>query len=115
MTQKVYIVRANDGSWAALAANEDQARQLIAEHEPDAARRDNDYSVIVDTMDRLMADQVPGIRRGLQQRLVKWDGDGPIPDDASTHPEKYPQVIEVIEGGDGIPTKTIYRRDQSCL
>lgn len=115
MTQKVYIARANDGSWAALAASEDQARVLIAEHEPDVARRDSDYRVLCDTMDRLMADQVPGVRRGFHQRLVKWDGDGPIPGDASTHPEKYPQVIEVIEGGDGIPTKTIYRRDQSCL
>lgn len=115
MTQLAYIARANDGSWAALAASEDQARQLIAEHEPDVGRRGSQYSVIVDTMDRLMADQVPGIRRGLQQRLVKWDGDGPIPDDASIHPDRYPQVAEVIEGGDGIPTTTIYRRDQSCL
>lgn len=111
MTQLAYIARANDGSWASLAASDAQARQLIAEHEPDEGRRGTHYTVIVDTMERLMADQVPGIRRGLQQRLVKWDGDGPIPDDASTHPEKYPQVAEVIEGGDGIPTTTIYRRD----
>lgn len=115
MTQLAYIARANDGSWASLAASEDQARQLIEEHEPDESRRTMDYSIIVDTMERLMANRVPGVKRGLSQRLVKWEGDGPIPDDASTDPQKYPQVLEVIEGGDGIATKVIYRRDQSCL
>jgi hypothetical protein len=43
-------------------------------------------------------------------RLVKWDGDPPIPEDAETEPQKYPQVAEVLEGGEGIPTRVIYRR-----
>jgi hypothetical protein len=52
-----------------------------------------------------------GLKMGVKRyKLVKWDGDGPIPADAEDHPEKYPQVAEVREGGDDIPTKTIYRR-----
>ncbi len=50
----------------------------------------------------------------INHRIVKWDGDAPdggIPDDAATHPERYPQVAEVIEGGDGFfGPVVIYRR-----
>ena len=42
--------------------------------------------------------------------LVKWDGPGPVPDDAKDHPEKYPQISEVVRSGDNIPTEVIYRR-----
>lgn len=55
-----------------------------------------------------------GVKMGVKEyKLVKWDGDAPqggIPEDAKDFPEKYPQVAEVIRGGDGIPTTVIYRR-----
>lgn len=113
MSERIYIARALDKSWAAVATSEAHANELIAAHEPDPDKRSG-YQILVETMTRLMADEIPGIRRGLQQRLVKWEGEGPIPEDASQHPENYPQVIEVVEGGDGIVTKTIYRRE-ACL
>lgn len=49
-------------------------------------------------------------KRELVHHLVKWDGDGPIPEDARTNPEKYPQVSEVIEMREGNPPRTLYRR-----
>lgn len=42
--------------------------------------------------------------------LVKWDGDGPIPEDAGDHPEKYPQVSEVIRWTEGSAPEVTYRR-----
>lgn len=48
-------------------------------------------------------------------RLVKWDGDGPIPEDAATNPEKYPEVSEVLKlsgpfAPDGSKPQVIYTR-----
>lgn len=105
----VYIARALDKSWAATAESEADARRKIAAYEPDPAKH-SDYQILVEPMERLLANQVPGIERGLKHRIVKWDGDAPIPDDASERPERYSQVSEVLEGGDGIPTTIIYRR-----
>lgn len=53
MQEAKYIVRKGDGSWAVLVASEDQARQSIAEHEPDEGRRSVDY-----TVSRIVADRV---------------------------------------------------------
>ena len=105
----VYIARALDGSWSAVANSNDGAVQLIEAYEPDVNKR-SQYQILVEPLAKLLAGQIPQVSRGLKQRLVKWDGDGPIPEDAETNPQKYPQVAEVIEGGDGIPTTTIYRR-----
>lgn len=52
---------------------------------------------------------------GLVGVIVKWDGDGQIPDDAAEHPEKYPQVSEVVKCGDGLPAPQVtYRRETPC-
>lgn len=43
-------------------------------------------------------------------RLVKWDGDPPAADETK-------EPIEIIEGGDDIPTRVVFRRpgfDASC-
>lgn len=43
-------------------------------------------------------------------RLVKWDGDPPAPGEAK-------EPIEVIEGGDDVPTRVVFRRagfDPAC-
>ena len=42
-------------------------------------------------------------------RLVKWEGDEPEHDPA--HPEKHPACLEIIEGGDDVETKVVYKRD----
>jgi hypothetical protein len=107
--QMVYIARALDKSWASVANDEEHARRLIAAREPDIVKQ-GQYQILVEPMSKLMANAIPGIQRGLVQKLVKWDGDPPIPPDAADNPTKYPQVAEVIEGGDGIPTRTLYRR-----
>ena len=110
--QLVYIARALDGSWVAPqpAATEEDARAQIAAREPDENKR-SAYQILIEPMSKLLADQIPGIRRGIKQRLVKWDGDAPIPDDAADNPSRYPQISEVLEGGDGVSTpKVIYRR-----
>jgi len=44
-------------------------------------------------------------------RLVKWEGDPP-PDADDVDPLGHPQVLEVIEGGDDVPTKVTYRRPE---
>jgi hypothetical protein len=109
----VYIARAIDGSWVAPnpVLSQEEAQQVIEAHEPDPEKRSR-YQILAESLDKLLADEIAGIKRGLQQRLVKWDGDAPggIPEDASAHPENYPQVAEVIESGDDIPTRVVYRR-----
>lgn len=109
--QLVYIARAIDGSWVSPvpAASQEEARAQIAAHEPDVTQH-SAYQILVETMHRLMTHQVKGVKARILHRLVKWDGDAPIPVDAADQPHKYPQVAEVIEGGDGMPTKVIYRR-----
>lgn len=108
--QMVYIARALDKSWAAVASSEEEAQKKIAEREPDVVKQ-GQYQILVEPLSKLMANQVAGIQRGLSQKLVKWDGDGPIPLDAADNPTKYPQVAEVIESADGAPTRVLYRRN----
>jgi len=107
--QMVYIARALDKSWAQVANSEEHARQLIAAREPDIVKQSG-YQILVEPMSKLMANAIPGIQRGLSQKLVKWDGDGQIPLDAADNPALYPQVAEVIESADGAPTRVLYRR-----
>lgn len=106
----ICIARALDGSWVSLATDEGDAQRQIAEREPDIVKQGR-YQILWEPLSKLMANVIPGVRRGLRQTLVKWDGDGPIPEDAAANPKKYPHVVEVMEGGDGIPTKTLYRRE----
>lgn len=48
---------------------------------------------------------------GIVGTLVKWEGDSAIPEDAGEHPERYPEVLEVVKCGDGYPQpQVIYRR-----
>jgi hypothetical protein len=106
----VYIARALDGSWIGQPTNTELgSQQLIEDHEPDAAKRSN-YHILAEPLSKLLANQVAGVTRMLTGKVVKWDGDGPIPDDAAQNPQNYPQVAEVVEGGDFKPTKVIYRR-----
>lgn len=114
MSSVVFIARALDGSWVSIAPTQEGAQAAIAEREPDLLKQSN-YQILAEPLEKLLRNNVGGVTRSLESRLVKWDGDGPIPDDASTSPEKYPQVAEVLSGGDGRPTKTVYRRPDSCL
>lgn len=109
----VYIARALDGSWASIAPTQEAAQASIAEREPDIVRQGH-YQILAEPLEKLLAGNVAGVSRSMESRLVKWDGDGPIPEDAATSPEKYPQVAEVLSGGDGKPTTLIYRRE-TCL
>lgn len=112
LSQLVYIARALDGSWMAPTPfqTEEAAREAIAQHEPDLVKR-NAYHILIEPLGRVLNGQVAGVKSGIQMRLVKWDGDGPPADDAHVNPEKYPQVAEVLEGGDGSErSKVIYRR-----
>lgn len=106
----VYVARALDGSWAGVASTQEAAQAAIEAHEPDPARRSH-YQILAEPLERLLRNEIAGVSRSLESRIVKWDGDGPIPDDASTEPAKYSQVAEVLVGGDGRPMTTIYRRD----
>ncbi len=105
----VYIARALDKSWAAVGNSQEHAQQLIAAREPDIVKQ-SQYQILVEPMSKLMANAIPGVQRAFTQKLVKWDGEGPIPEDAAENPTKYPQVAEVIEGGDFKETRTLYRR-----
>ena len=107
----VYIARALDGSWVASnpTDTEEKARMQIEAHEPDPSRY-NAYQILAELLGRVLGGRTAGVKAIVRHKMVKWDGDPPIPEDASEHPEKYPQVAEVIEGGDGIETKVIYRR-----
>lgn len=106
----VYVARALDGSWMAVANSLEDAGKLIEEREPDLVKRSG-YQILSETLANFMAGKVHGVQgAGMKSTLVKWDGDDPIPADAHLVPHKYPQVAEVIEGGDGIPTQTTYRR-----
>jgi hypothetical protein len=107
----VYVSRALDGSWMAVANSLNEAERLIEEREPDLVKRSG-YQILSETLANFMAGKVQGVKSlGMKSTIVKWDGDDPIPEDAHIHPHKYPKVAEVIEGGDGIPTQTTYRRD----
>ena len=107
----VYIAKAIDNSWIAaeLSPNQEAARALIAAHEPDPNKQ-NLYHILAEPLSKVLANRVEGVKGIVRHRLVKWEGDEPMPADAEFHPEKYPQVIEVIEGGDDQPTNVIYRR-----
>ena len=61
---------------------------------------------------RVLSGRIPGVKPGVTYKLVKWDGDGPVPDDAADNPRAYPQVTEVLECGDtaAAKVKVLYRR-----
>jgi hypothetical protein len=108
--QQVWIPRALNGSWVGgIAQSTDEALKMIKAHEPDETKHSG-YQILVETMERVLSNSIPGMQRAIRARTVKWDGDGVIPDDAATNPEKYPQVQEVVESGDGIPMRVIYKR-----
>lgn len=125
MNHYVWIPRALDGSWQAIASSNEEALRLIAEREPDEHKRSG-YQILVEPASRvpdpnfraigvrdgygLEHAPVQGRGVGFITRLAKWDGEGPVPDDAAIHPMKYSRVSEVIEFGDGIPTRVLYRR-----
>lgn len=54
-----------------------------------------------------------GVKLAVVERwqLIKWDGEAPIQTDDPDVARQHPQCAEILQGGDGIPTTVIYRRD----
>ena len=55
-----------------------------------------------------LADQSEVALKVIGWRVIKWEGDEPLHDPA--RPEDHPACIEVIEGGDDVETRVVYKR-----